>query len=133
MEELPPIHLDDDAALVRDLMDNTSADETYEAAVAFSLGEALGMVAQDTEGTYQVRLAKKSKKLTKSPVSSQILLGLDIEFLKSMTAEIKHKVDDAGSTVMANNLDAYLVDTQVTIPDWQRRRVEFFISNVLKG
>jgi hypothetical protein len=133
MEELPPIHLDDDSALVRDLMDNTSTDETYEAAIAFSLGEALGMVAKDTEGTYRVRLEKKSKKLTKSPVSSQIMLGLDIEFLKSMTAEIKYKVDEAGSTIMADNLEAYLVEPQVTIPDWQRRRIESFVSNVLKG
>lgn len=133
MSELPPIHLDDDSALVRDLMDTSSKDDTYDAAVAFSLGEALGMVAKDADGNFTVRTQKSTKKLTKSPVSSQILLGLDVEFLKALTREINEQVDQAGAIAMSDKLEAYLVNDQTKIPSWERRRVENFISTVLKG
>lgn len=131
--DLPPIHLDDDAAMVRDLMDTSSKDETYEAAVAFSLGEALGMVQKDANGTYQVTLKKRLKKLTKSPVSSQILLGLDVEFLKEMTRELQQTVSEATASVIAEQFENYLRDETITIPDWQRKRVEAFVAAVLKG
>lgn len=133
MEGLPPIHLDDDSALVRDLMDTSSKDETYVGSMAFALSSALGMVDQDGEGVFQVHLAGRAKKLTKSPVSSQIMLGLDVEFLKELTAEIKRQVEETNPTAMAEKFDAYLVDGNINIPSWQRRRVEIFIRTVLKG
>lgn len=133
MSGLPPIHLDDDAALVRDLMDTTSKDETYDAATAFAIGEALGLVKTDSDGYYTVRINRQTKKLTKSPVSAQIMLGLDTPLLKTMTEEIKHQVNDLTASKMADQLDAYLEEPATHIPDWQRRRVDEFVATILRS
>ena len=61
------------------------------------------------------------------------MLGLDVEFLKELTAEIKRQVEETNPTAMAEKFDAYLVDGNINIPSWQRRRVEIFIRTVLKG
>ncbi len=125
------LHLEDELALTPDVMVDETETIEMQAATAFSVGCALGLVSVK-EGVYSIqnRDGKLKKKLGKDKVNSIILLSSEPKVINQLAADIQADVSEKGSTAAVDFLNGYIQNEDLW--DWEVNRIKEYIG-LLKG
>lgn len=128
----PPLHVDDDMALSRDLAATSVERTDIDAIQAFAVGRAFGFVIQRNDGTYGVLSNTRAGMswLCPDAIRSVILLGADEKLWLHLAGLIEARVAEEGIVQSSAVLNGFL--GQATVANWERSHIERFV-NLLGG
>nr|HPL29482.1 tubulin-like doman-containing protein [Anaerolineae bacterium] len=127
-----PLHIEDEMALVPDVMYQEHSDVALDAPTAFSVGAATGLVMQRDDGVYAVTdtKGKEIAELSTERLDSVILLGADGRLLYTLTGLVQAHVSEKGTADATAELKDYLA--QAEIDAWEETCITRYIE-LLRG